>query len=229
MSTKTKLADDIYLYSTRSSDPVSIYYEVECSSFRKIEFTLSIAGSQNFAFEQDSLGIKKDVRVSCKPGLLTPVARVVMVDKLFAAKLSTDFSWVYSAVDDQLALSLTETAEQSVASAMESWSAALTAFADYSMTSIAASSLDYSMLISICRQFNCNFVDVDFPPTQSSIGTTKSPRAASPSKKRPLISWRRPVEFMPKGTKIEVFKDGIFPGDIKQGKLHSLAHNCLTI
>jgi calpain-15 len=75
-----------------------------------------------------------------------------------------------------------------------------------------------------CSSFKASFIDTIFPPTDDSLYLVDPPVPAralggKKGKKKPIITWRRPIEFLPAGEEIKLFDGEIEPNDIKQGAL----------
>nr|CAJ2466701.1 unnamed protein product [Leishmania braziliensis] len=79
---------------------------------------------------------------------------------------------------------------------------------------VAGDETDAERILQICLANNLPFVDLSFPPVQSSIDS-----GASKSFKQ--LPWGRPRMYVKPETQdqIRLFRNGIYPGDVEQGEL----------
>jgi hypothetical protein len=75
-----------------------------------------------------------------------------------------------------------------------------------------AAAKDQDDVIAQCVASGATFVDLDFPPTQTSLSRPHDARAL------PSRVWKRPVEYLG-GMEPRLFEDGVEPNDIDQGQL----------
>lgn len=206
------LSDVLHLYTTRTEDPLTFSYEIECATFNAIRFTLNFEGSENFqlaatAGSVDGMKLVAKVR----PYTRVDLGRVSLIDDDRRASLKTKCSWTVEDPD-----------ESEVEEYMRVHKAQLERVLQ------EAKALDFPQQVldpknervrEICRTFGKSFVDFDFPPQESSLYRpgTLAERDAGTAKKLQAIEWKRAIEFMKQTPR--VFEGAIEAADIRQGAL----------
>lgn len=205
----SNLTDDLFIYKL-CKDPAnpSFRYEVECASLQNVEFTLSLEGSRNVAFDTDYL--KPSITVHIPPFTRIHLGTIIILEPLKDAKLVVVFSWKYFPVDRGSTRNFAALQNQCIMQSMS----------EFSMYYFSTDRVDIERAQEIFDQTNYSFIDFDFPPRVSSIsGTiTHSPLNEILATTHHFVTWRRPNEFMA-GESYDVFKDSIEPDDIRQGSL----------
>lgn len=219
---KTHLSDDLCLYTAKSNNPITLTYQLESTCFHIVQFTLSIEGSKNFAFDQDlSLGTTKTTRVS--PCKMVHVGRVVMIDPSFKAELKVDFSWDYVDFNQKELKAMTDGETKAVGSVIAAYRRSLTSGGQLFDDNDAS----VEQIVYHCEKHGCCFVDLSFPPialslrNQTTVAGSSSSAGTADNSPTSMVHratvWRRPKDFTPADVEMEVFRDGIIPNDIKQG------------
>lgn len=208
--TKTILSDVLYLYSTRLEDPLTLIYELECTTVSNVSFTLDFEGSENFQIiRTDSLGRDTPLGESKLVAKVSPfsrqvIGRVVMIDDEKRASLRMGCSWLMEEPDEaelkKYMLKADALVRKEVTDAEQ---------LDFPR---AVDDPDHTRTIALCKASGKLFVDKDFLPCDKSLyGLTV------PTDRPKAIEWRRPAQFF-KGP-YALFRDGIAPEDIRQGAL----------
>jgi len=193
--------EDVYLYTTQESNPVSLLYELECARLNRVRFTLNFEGSENFELETGGLVLQ----VVAEPFKRTRMGRLLVKDKTKPAKLCNKYTWTLDEPDS-------ETMNQMIAS---DYAVIHELMIDAKALGFGDDSLTVQNIEATCREFNLNFLDLDFPPTPRSL-YRKTRNSELMTDGQP-ISFRRPTDFM--DGEYDVFLGGIEPNDIRQGML----------
>jgi hypothetical protein len=211
MTSTSELAAGIYLHTTKTEDPITYTYEVECTVFRAVKLALDFGGSRNMALK-DSKRLKATVNL--RPYSRMMVASVYIVDKKKAASLSLSQSWTVSSP------SLEDTCTYIRAHTLKM----KPLLHDAHTIPFPAAELDptNTAMHEVCHSYGKKFIDKDFPPTLTSLfkpttKLTEGELSGTGATERTTIEWRRPTDFMV--GEYQVFEAGIEPGDIQQGQL----------
>lgn len=212
-TTRSDLSDVLMLYTTKAEDPISFTYEVEVTTFKACNFTLNFEGSENFALEGngDSMVLTKKI----KPFTKCVMGRLYLVDEDKRASLKMGCEWTMEDPDDA------ETEAY-----MKPYFANLAKLIADAKTLHFPRQLDdpeNEQVKQASAAYGKPFIDLEFAPSDESLfkvsGADKdgSAAAAKEGKKKPLIEWKRPGDFM--NGEFFVFEGGITPQDIRQGAL----------
>ena len=90
------IADDVYLYTTKTKDPVSFMFEVGADK-KAIKVTLNFAGSENFkAVDAKDVPVN-DLKLSTTvvPHDRQILGSMVQINRKHAGKLCMDYSWEF--------------------------------------------------------------------------------------------------------------------------------------
>lgn len=209
--TRNALSDVLQLYTTRTEDPLSFSYEIECTSLNAVNFTLNFEGSENFRVEATAghvEGLKLISKV--RPYTRISIGRVVIVDDDRRASLKMKCAWTMTDPDDS-----------EIADYMKVHSAQLERVIQ------EAKALDFPhpksdpknvRVKEICKTYGKHFVDFEFPPHESSLYKASSLEERNSGKRKlQVIEWKRAQEFMK--TEPQVFEGVIEAADIRQGAL----------
>lgn len=206
------LSDVLHLYTTRSDDPLTFTYEIECATFSAISFTLNFEGSENFQIIATAGSVDGTKLVAkVRPYTRIELGKVSLIDDDRRASLKTKCSWLVEDPD-----------ESEISEYMKVHLAQLDRVLQ------EAKNLDFphhstdpknSRVKEICQTYGKNFVDFDFPPRETSLYRPGSlaEQSAGKEKKLQVVEWKRPVDFM-KG-RINIFEGSIEAADIRQGAL----------
>eukprot|EP01031_Cornospumella_fuschlensis_P034919 gene34919-42286_t len=218
--TKTVLAENLFLYSLRQEDPLTMIYEVECTTIRNVNFTLDFEGSENFrVVRRDSSGRNIDLPLSemkltskITPFSRVEIGRAVMVNDEQRASLRTGCSWVMEKPNDaEMAKYLSKQNER------------VKRFVDDALQlQFPAHVVDptHHQAMQLCQARHKSFVDADFLPVELSIKghpRTVADGDESGETEAPAVEWKLPNEIFKSGGTL--FTGGIAPEDIQQGAL----------
>lgn len=212
-TTRSDLSDVLMLYTTKCDDPMSFTYEIEITTFKSCKFTLNFEGSENFAIEGngDNLVLQKTI----KPFTKQHMGKLFLVDEDKRASLKMSCEWTMEAPD-----------EKETEAYMKPHLANLAKIIADAKTLHFPSQIDdpdAEKVKAACSSYGKPFIDLDFLPSTESLfkvsgaGSSAGMSGEENGKKRQLIEWKRPKDFM-QGD-FFVFEGGILPSDIRQGAL----------
>lgn len=220
--TKTILADNLFLYALRMEDPLTMVYEVECTTINNVNFTLNFEGSENFrVIRRDAAGRNADLPTTEMKltGKITPfsrveIGRVVMVNDEQRASLRVGCTWVMEKPDGAEMKKYLVTQNAKVQRLVD----------DAAKLSFPAQVEDpnHQQTVELCKAYGKSFVDLDFPPSELAIKGSNKPNAKSDGDESasaavPAVEWKLPNEVFKTGA--QLFAGGITPEDIQQGAL----------
>jgi hypothetical protein len=95
------LSDVLHLYTTRSDDPLTFTYEIECATFSAISFTLNFEGSENFQIIATAGSVDGTKLVAkVRPYTRIELGKVSLIDDDRRASLKTKCSWLVEDPDE---------------------------------------------------------------------------------------------------------------------------------
>ncbi len=95
------LSDVLHLYTTRTEDPLTFAYEIECATFSAINFTLNFEGSENFRILPISGSVvEMKLNAKVRPYTRVELGKVSLIDDDRRASLKTKCSWTVEDPDE---------------------------------------------------------------------------------------------------------------------------------
>ena len=235
--THVDLAKGVFLYTTKTLNPLSFHYEIESATTNAVEICISFEGSDNICAIQDGniLSASTISRIA-QPFQRCKIGTLRAIDRLQRTHLKFAYTWNAVEADESIA------AKNRMFCDRQNIKIGILL-----KEAIESNSSGYSKL-------NKLYIDVDFPPTSDSYykmndeksylsneddheSSVKSVRKAEKKNKKwykypDLIPWKRPSDFMEEEYNIFPNENKIFPSDIRQGFLgnSSFTSNlaCLT-
>jgi len=210
-TTRSELSEVLLLYTTRQDEPLLFTYEVEVTTFKKVDVTLSFEGSENFAITGHP-GLV--LRTSVRPFSRVTVGSLYMVNDDRRAGLSMGASWTTSQPSAQDSSTF-------IQKDLKAMKPVLKRAADSHFPQDEVDPADEGVR-AICLKSQAKFVDLDFPPTIESLfkadtQLSEGERTGLHPQKRSTVVWKRPEAFL--HPEYKIFEDGINPNDIRQGAL----------
>ena len=98
--TRSIIVEDVYLYTTRTKEPLSFLYEIGSSSSKSVRVTLDFSGSANFT-AYDEADVDQNLRLSM---VVVPYSRKIIGsmrqgDPRQVSRLAVDYIWELVEVD----------------------------------------------------------------------------------------------------------------------------------
>jgi hypothetical protein len=172
--TKTALSDVLFLFTTRSEDPLTLSYEIECATLHAVTFTLNFEGSENFRVIRNEVPSQaaaapvpasagNDMRLTAKlrPYGRVELGKVSIIDMDRRASLRMGCSW---AMEDPDAVEI----EKYLKSANHRLGKAVEEAKSLKFPS-SREDPNNQQVIEICNNYGKSFIDRDFLPNESSI------------------------------------------------------------
>ncbi|KAJ1383046.1 hypothetical protein B484DRAFT_411274 [Ochromonadaceae sp. CCMP2298] len=157
-TTRSELSEVLLLYTTRQDEPLLFTYEVEVTTFKKVDVTLSFEGSENFAITGHP-GLV--LRTSVRPFSRVTVGSLYMVNDDRRAGLSMGASWTTSQPSAQDSSTF-------IQKDLKAMKPVLKRAADSHFPQDEVDPADEGVR-AICLKSQAKFVDLDFPPTIESL------------------------------------------------------------
>ena len=122
--TRSLIIEDVYLYTTRTKDPLSFVYEIGSSSTKTLKVTLDFTGSVNFTALNDA-NEAQELRLSA---VVVPFSRKIIGsmrqgDPRLASRLSVDYIWELVEVNQEKIKAAADLHMSRVTAAMENQAA----------------------------------------------------------------------------------------------------------
>jgi hypothetical protein len=222
--------DDVYLYKKIIDKPgsdYSIHYEVECSRFTNLSFTLDMSESKNiklYRYDETLKDHENQVFTLSLTVKVKPFSTVYLgYSKVADEHKDSTFMMSCKCREEKP----DETEVQRYLSNHRTEMEKRLTEANHIQFPSERDDEDGSTVIKICQTHDVSFIDLAFPPVQTSIFVPSQLAKLTPERKKEFkqIEWKRPIAFMKPSSKdsdvlmIHVFENGIEAADILQGGL----------
>lgn len=215
------LGDHGTLFTETIKGSVSIFkYYAACKGFHTLNLTLNFDKSVNFELcvedgNNGSIQLLKPLEASITigPDETSSKLTIKQIDAKKGGSLSMALSCVIEKPGKEYVAKLAVAEKKRLKKLV---SEAIEAFPPQVVRSASISDIE-----NRCKTHAKSFIDVSFPPTDTSLfATLDHPDGAPTESTSASIVWRRPCEFMSQNTSnLKLFDGGIEPADIKQGLL----------
>lgn len=123
--TRSIIVEDVYLYTTRTKEPLSFAYEIGSSSTKTVRVTLDFSGSVNFT-ASDAANVEQNLRLSM---VVVPFSRKIIGsmrqgDPRQASRLAVDYIWELIEVDKEQIKASADVHMSRITTALENQAAA---------------------------------------------------------------------------------------------------------
>jgi len=214
------IADNVYLYATRTNDSVpTFHYEVECSRMNQADLSIDFSNCTNMTISKHHGSMV--VKCTSQPFMRTSVCQLRVINPTRFWEISFSVSVKFSEPDkdfiDRMIEYQNDELEERIAA----------------INSLNLSSNEViSTITEVARDRGVSFIDPEFPPTPTSLyktrvswkkgldwvdGGDKAMLEAEERAKEEQIVWRRPAEFSEEP--FFLFHGDIEAEDITQGRL----------
>jgi Calpain family cysteine protease len=199
--TRVNLADDVFLFTNTTSDPLLFRYEVESATFAAVTLTITFEGSENFcAIQNGKILSESYFAVTAAPFQRCIVGSLRPIDRSKSSRLKLNYEWEKVVSDDlQIARSnkISDREQERIRILID-------------QATLPISKFD--------QRKSRSYIDIEFPPVADSISKKQTGSPHDEWWKIPVTHvWRRPGDYIlgSYGT----FKGEIVPNNIRRGSL----------
>lgn len=217
---------------TIKGPPTTLKYYATCKGFHTLKLTLNFEKSSNFELaledgKDGSIQLPKPLEalITIGPDGTSSKLIVKQTDTKKGGSLSVAMSCIIEKPGPQHVLSLAVSEKKKLKKLL---SDAADVFPPLVVRSSSIADLE-----NRCRVHSISFIDVSFPPQDSSLYATRedadgssAESAVSEGKSSPIV-WRRPGEFISDDpSKLVLLSSRVKPSDVKQGRLNNTWLTC---
>lgn len=201
--THVNLADDVFLFTNTTSDPLLFLYELESATSASVTLTITFEGSENFcAIQNGKILSESYLTVTAAPFQRCTVGSLRPIDRTKSSHLKLSYEWEKVVADDLQIVKLNQISDRAkgrIGILLE-------------QATVPISKFD--------QRRNRSYIDIDFPPLADSIFEKQTESSHQKWWTIPIPVthvWRRPEDYIlgSYGT----FTGVIVPNNIRRGTL----------